>query len=213
VQFASPSPLANIIPAVGYGVFTSNGNHEAAYTDVKYLNYQTICKESINDKDVLKLLIDKTSSSSDVNKRLLEAIKSYNAGLEMTNWESSYLSFWRVFEILTFGNRTDYNMNDVVLRVSSLLGLQSGVDMGYLKLCSKRRNLLVHRGYFPSEGQAFMLTIKEWSDLCIKSFLHLSAIYTNINELEKYYELAKSSTSDLLERKGVIESILAERKI
>lgn len=154
VQLARPSPLANIIPPVGYGVFIPNGKVECPYTEIEYLNIQSLCIENV-DAQVIQTFIDKSTSGAEVDKRLIEAIKSHNMGLETTNWDNAYMAFWRVFEILTFGNRTDYKMDDVVSRVCVLLDSQKTTGIkDYLSLCAKRRNSLVHRGVFPIEAQS-----------------------------------------------------------
>jgi hypothetical protein len=211
VQLARPSPLAKIMPPVGYGVFLSDGKLECPYTDIEHLNNQHLCSESIESK-VIQDFIDKSSSRVDVDIRLIEAIKSHNMGLETTNWDNSYLAFWRVFEILAFGSRTDYNMDEVVSRVCVLIDPPKTKIKEFLSLCSKRRNSLVHRGVFPVEAQSLVLTLKYYSALSIWRFLQLSKVYHKANELDEYYELAQSSDANLLERKSVIENILAERK-
>jgi hypothetical protein len=212
VQLARPSPLANIIPPVGYGVFLPNGKLECPYTEIENLNIQSLCKENV-DAQVIQTLIEKSTSGAEVDKRLIEAIKSHNMGLETTNWDNAYMAFWRVFEILAFGNRTDYKMDDVVSRVCVLLDSQKTTSIkDYLSLCAKRRNSLVHRGVFPIEAQSLVLTLKYYSALSVWRFLKLSKVYHKVNELEEYYELAQSSEINLRERKTVIENILAERK-
>jgi abortive infection bacteriophage resistance protein len=142
---------------------------------------------------------------------LIEAIKSHSLGLETTNWANSYLAFWRVFEILAFGNRIDYKMNDVIKRVCILLGANNNNIREFLNICAEHRNSLVHRGMFPSDGQSIVLTLKNYSALSIMKFLELSNVYHKVNLLDEYYESANSSTKDLLDRKSVIESILAKR--
>lgn len=210
MQLTRPSPLANIIPPVGYGVFLPTGKLECPYIEIKHLNYQTLCNKTVDDIE-FQTLVEKLSSRMEVDIQLIEAVKSHNMGLETTDWDNSYLAFWRVFEILAFGNRTNYNMDDVVLRVCVLLGPHRKGIREFLNLCAKRRNSFVHRGIFPIESQPLVLILKHYSALCIRRFLRLSNIYHKANELDEYYELAKSSNADLLERKSVIENILAER--
>lgn len=199
-----------MIPPVGYGVFLPDGKLEKYYINIEHLNYQTLCKENIDDQKI-QALIEKSNSRGAIDARLIEAIKSHNLGLETTNLDNSFLAFWRVFEILAFGNRIDYNMNDVARRVCILIGANNDVIREFLLLCAERRNSLVHRGLSPKDNSALVLILKHYSALSIAQLLRLSKVYHDIESLDKYFEIAKSPTNDLLERKSIIENILAER--
>lgn len=210
VQLSRLSPLASVVSPVGYGVFLTDGKLESPYINLEHLNYQALCKEGVDEQQI-QTLINKSNSRANADIRLIEAIKSHSLGLEAANWENSFLAFWRVFEILAFGNRTDYNMNDVVNRMCTLIGAKDDGIKEFLMLCAHRRNSLVHRGNFPIEGQSLVLTLKYYSKLGITSFLRIGDSFSTEKMIEEYYMLANSTTEDLLERKDVVERILSVR--
>ncbi len=208
-QFSENKPLAKVLPSVVYGVFSPDGKLVCPYVDTDFINYQTLCNDDM-DFSKLQILINLAESSNCLDRRFSQALKSHIEGLETTYWDVAFLSFWRVFEILSFGDSSKYDMNDVVERTSILLGADKKTR-DFLSFCASRRNNLVHKGVFSSEGQPLVLTLKIFSKLCLNVFGKLIKNYRTIPMFEQYFALVNSSTEKLVEQKSIIENILKER--
>ena len=211
IHLAGNSPYAKVVPSVGYGVFLPTGDLDCPYIDREFLNYQHLCSDEFN-ADKLRAILELTRSERKIDQRFMQALRLHSDGLKTTNWDASFLSFWRVLEILAFGERTDYDMNDVVKRTCVLLKANSKTK-DFLNLCASRRNSLVHRGVFSSEGQPLVLTIKIFSKLCLSRFEKLLQEYRTEQMIEKYFEIVDFTTEQLTEQRTVIENILKERNL
>jgi hypothetical protein len=211
IQFSRQTLLASVVPAVGYGVFLPDGEFVCPYINLDVLNHQFLCKGDI-DQEKVDLLINKSDSMNNADMRLIQAIKLHNSGLETTNWDYAYLSFWRVFEVLVFGERINYNMDDVVARICTLLGIKSGVDKEFLRLGANHRNRLVHRGIPLEDEQAMVQLLKSFSTQSIFRFLEISDLYPTGKMIDEFFTLAGSPLTDLNDRKRVIENILLARE-
>ena len=211
IQLSRNSPMGKVILPVGYGVFETTGKLDSPYVDIDYLNLQTLCNEKL-EFDKLQSVFNLSQSNNKIDQRFLQAILAHNDGLKTTNWDNAFLSFWRVFEILTFGDRTDYDMNSVVQRLSLLIK-PDNITKGFLNLCAYRRNSLVHRGIFTSEEQPYVLMSKLFSKLCLTKFERLLQNFRNEQMIEKYFEMAGLSNDQLKVQLEVIETIIKERNI
>jgi len=208
-QFTRNSPLAEVLPAVGYGVFLPSGKLECSYSSLDFLNLQTLCEADL-DFARLQTMINLAESENILDRRFIQALLSHREGLETTLWDVAFLSYWRVLEILAFGERIDYDMNDVVKRICILLKANNNTKE-FLNLCASRRNNLVHRGVFSHEGQPLVLILKWFTNYCLSEFEKLIKNYRTEQEIEQYYEQSHIK-SDLLEvQRKVIDNILAER--
>jgi len=209
IRLNEASPHAKVIPSVGYGVFRPTGELDCPYTDIDFLNKQKLCSEQI-DPNELQVLLSLINSTRRTDQRFIEALSEHNNGLKTTNWDTAFLSFWRVFEILSFGARTDYNMSDVVKRTCTLL--RDNVNtQSFLNLCAIRRNSLVHQGIFSPEAEPLVLTIKFYSKRCLMKYENLIHFLKTEYMVEKYYELANLNSDQLNEQQLVIQAILNER--
>lgn len=208
IHFTGNPPNAKVIPSVGYGVFRPTGELDLPYIDKEFLDNQRLCSDEI-DPNKLQALLNIIRSDRKVDQRFTQALRLHNDGLKTTNWDTAFLSFWRVFETLAFGERTDYDMNDVVKRIFILLRADSSTK-DFLNLCAGRRNNLVHRGIFTSEEMGLALTIKVYSKLCLKNYEKLIFYFGTEQMIEKYYELASLSNEQLTEQQFVIQTILSK---
>jgi hypothetical protein len=208
-QFGRNAPLASVLPAVGYGVFLPSGNLDCPFIDTEHLNFQTLCVEDL-DFTRLVSVINLSDSENRIDHRFLQGLNSHNEGLETTQWDAAFLSFWRVMEILAFGQRTDYNMNEVVRRICVFLTADNPTK-DFLNLCASRRNSLVHQGVLSSEGQPLVLTLKYFSNICLQKFEKLIQEHRTEQSVERYFEMAGLSTDQLEEYKKVVENILKKR--
>ena len=209
VHLAGRFPYAKVVPSVGYGVFRSSGELDCPYIDPELLNYQQLCTEDI-DANKLQAILDLTRSDRKIDQRFIQALRLHNEGLKTTNWDTAFLSFWRVLEIIAFGEQTDYKMNNVVDRTCVLLKADSKTR-DFLNLCASRRNNLVHRGVFSSEEEPLVLTVKIYSRLCLSRYEKLIRIFGTEHMIEKYFELANLANEQLSEQQIVIQTILRER--
>jgi hypothetical protein len=102
-----------------------------------------------------------------------------------------------------------YSMDDVVERSYNLLG-EDDTTRDFLAFCSATRNELVHIGRFDTDSQSIVLLLKDIVRACIARLWHIKETYPSRTSLTEFFRHRLLSKSDLVERKRVIDSILAQ---
>ena len=213
VQLARREPIAKIRPAVGYGVFSTDGKLDTPFINHEHQFLQELCTDEISPKWFTELLEKSNEIKSDSSSLAIffTALKSNNNALETTVSSNAFLSFWQALEILTYGPNENYSMSDVIARIKVFIkGNEPMID--FLNICASRRNKLVHRGHFSPDGQPEVLLLKPLVRHCISRFYSIIQTYPTRSSLTEMYNHSFLQTDILTERMRVIESILTSRK-
>lgn len=209
-QFQRPEPLARVVPSAGYGTFLKDGTLDQPYVNLEHLAFQGRLSSQINIAAVFEFQskLDTSNNPKGAKAIFAEALLTYGSALDATDWRKSYLSLWQALEIMSFEPNERYNMGDVVERVCILLESDETIS-DFLKVCAKRRNDLVHRGQFTSDGQSDVLLLKAFVRRCLIRFLNILPNYPSRNSLTEYFRHKRISEDALKERRRVIDTILA----
>ena len=209
VQLQKPEPLAIVPAPSAYGVFLPDGSLSESLFNLEHVRTQ-YNRLTTGDPQRLSSILTKLGSDARENSTIrifIEAIISYGRALDTANWADAYLALWQALEILTYGTQTEYDMGKVAKRAGTIL---SGDDLAadFLNVCADRRNKLVHRNQFSSDGQSEAILLKSIVRRCLMVFYGLMDSYTTQSSLDEYFAHASMSGDALTERKRVIENIL-----
>jgi hypothetical protein len=209
IQLQSPEPLGVVRPAVGYGVFLPDGKLEEPFVELEQVNFQTLCREKFDLDELFKILAlaNRKEKLNSTIKIYFSALLTYNAALLTSKWTNAYLGLWQALEWVAFDPNANYDMKNVVERICILIKCSDSIR-DFLHICAKRRNELVHRGQFSTDGQSEVLILKQIVRASLGQILQLADLFPNRNSLNEYFVYSNFSREELIEKNQVIKNIL-----
>lgn len=215
IQFGGyPKPLGKILPPPVYGVFNEDGEFlQFFYNSVRDYEYGP---NSISNDRIIKvrnlasrILIPK--SDKDTVSLNVEVLEKYGEALDTSEWRLSFLVLWQILESITLQSNEEFSMKTVVNRIDIMFG-QNQLIKDLLSSLYQTRNLLVHKGHFPSEqGLKEVNLLRYIVEPCMNFILSQTKHLPTKNSLNKFYEHASANDADLAERARIISMIKKNR--
>jgi len=215
LQFGGyPRPLAKILPPPIYGVFDGTRKYLQFYYNIVN-NYEYTQNDIADDKIIrcrkLASTLKSTKSEDDIMSLNVEVLEKYGEALDTSEWRLSFLILWQILESITLQSNEEFSMKTVVNRINILFG-QNQLNKDLLSALYQTRNLLVHKGYFPSEqGLREVNLLKSIVEPSMQSILAQAKYLPTKNSLNKFYEHATDNNADLNERARIISLIRQHR--
>lgn len=215
IQFGGyPKPLGKILPPPIYGIFDEHGKYmQFYYNTVRDYEYK---HNSIPDDRIVqvrklasKILVPK--SDDDTVSLNIEVLEKYGEALDTSEWRLSFLVLWQILESITLQSNEEFSMKTVVNRINIIFG-QNQLIRDLLSALYQTRNLLVHKGHFPSEqGLREVNLLRYIVEPCMNFILSQTKYLPTKNSLNKFYEHAAANNADLAEREQIISLIKKSR--
>jgi len=215
MQFGGyPKPLGKIFPPPIYGIFDEHGKYVRFYYNT-VRDYQYMHNSIPDDRIVQvrklasKILVPK--SDDDTVSLNIEVLEKYGEALDTSEWRLSFLVLWQILELIALQSNEELSMKNVVNRINIIFG-QNQLIRDLLSALYQTRNLLVHKGQFPSEQALREVNLLKYIvEPCMNFILSKTKYLPTKNSLNKYYEHAASNNADLAERERIISLIKKSR--
>lgn len=165
--------------------------------------------------DLLVELIDKINALKEcsLKKRCFATFRKYNDGLDGNVAGTSFLEFWKIFELVALSDKVERGMTEakVASRIASIF-LKNGFSRDILSALCDKRNFIAHVGSLPDFDQDEINLIREYCEYAMMFLLNCVNIYEDEPTLECFYDNLARNETDLKRLEKVISEIRKTRK-
>lgn len=208
-----PKTLSILEPPRVIMLFDEKKKHLFDRFSIGFFDY-SIKRFSTYRNELLNYLIDKVNSlkESPLRERCLSAFRKYNNGLDGNVAGTSFLEFWKIFELVALADKEERGMAEtkVARRIASIFRSEFSRDILYA-LCDKR-NYIAHIGSLPEFDQDEINLIRQHCEAAMVFLLECVNIYEDETTLACFYDNISKNETDLKRLEKAISEIRKLRR-
>ena len=204
-----PKTLSILQPSRVMMLFNEKKKHLFDRFSIGFFDY-SIKRFSTDRNELLKHFIDRINSLKDcpLRERCLATFRKYNNGLDGNVAGTSFLEFWKIFELVALSDKEERGMTEIKVanRIASIFP-KSEFSRDILYALRDKRNFIAHIGSLPEFDQDEINLIREYCEYAIDFLLWCVNIYEDEATLECFYENISKNERDLERLEKAISEI------
>jgi hypothetical protein len=208
-----PKVLSILEPPRVIMLFNEKKEHLFDRFSIGFFDY-SIKRFSTYRNKFLSYLMDKINSLEEctLKERCISAFRKYNNGLDGNVAGTSFLEFWKIFELIALSDKEERGMAEtkVASRIASIFRTEFSRDVLYA-LCDKR-NFIAHFGSLPEFDQAEINLVREYCEVAMLFLLEHVNVFKDDTTLECFYDNISKNEIDLDRLEKAISEIRKLRK-
>lgn len=148
-----------------------------------------------------------------LKRRLFRALRKYNSGLDGNVSGTSFLEYWKIFELIALSDEEERGMpeNKVAKRMASLIKDDQEFHQDTFNALCDKRNYIAHEGSLPEFDQEELNIIRKYCEGVISFLIWGAKNLEDESTLNFYYENISKPNKDLERMETSIKHIKESR--
>lgn len=207
-----PKVLSIFQPARIYVIFDEDKNFINYWTSFGFFDYPINRLDDRRSRFLMEL-INKVNSLKEcpLKERCIFSFRKYNDGLDGNVAGTSFLEFWKIFELIALADKEE-RMSEIKVanRIASIFGDELSRDL--LKALCDKRNYIAHTGSLPDFDQYELNIIRTYCEGAMMFLLEWANELEDEAMLNYFYDYKGRNGTDLERIKKIIDKIRELRK-